>query len=363
MSVHHVVPAADRAAYLECRRSWDLSARERRNLEPALPASALDVERAVREALAVYYFPGMWDWQPAVVLPLVRKAFTDSVAAQRSAYLAAHGRTELAADEERAAAERAELGLAMLDAYAGWAPTVDEFAPIQVLAELDVQVPDPGRPGRDLAVGTRAVRYRDRADLLAMDDEHGYWLLEHRFVDGPFPDLDALVRDDRCLVWCWAWEHDNPGLRVQGTIYNELRWGAAEAEPAPPGPRGTVAQNRTPGAWLGGAAPEYDLRVRFGDGFRRVQVPREAADVAACGTRLAAQLAEMVDEATRVYPNPSAWRCGPCPFRAPCLAMDRGTNAEALLGASYRVRDHAERPGTLGTRTWSMGRGAAPPPS
>lgn len=366
MVLHHVVSAQDRAAFLECRRAWDLSARERRNLRPVRQASALDVERAVREALAVYYFPGMWDWQPAVVLPLVRKAFTDSVVAQRARYLAANGRGVLGPDESRAVAELAEQGLALVEDYLRWAPTVDEIAPIQVLAELDVQVPDPRTAGRELAVGTRAVRYRDRADVLAMDAENGYWLVEHRFVHSGWPELDALVRDDRCLTWCWAWEYDNPGLHVQGTIYNELRWGASESMPEPVGPRSTVGQNRTVGTWLGppaDAAPEYDLRVRFGERFRRVQVLRRASEVAACGVRLAEQVSEMIAQDTRVYANPTVERCTPCPFRAPCLAMDTEdvAVAEALLTRSYRPREHAPQGGTLGARTWSIGRGAAPP--
>lgn len=368
MGVHHVVGAEDRLAFLECRRRWDFSARERRNLEPARPAAVLDVETAVRAALAVYYFPGMWDWQPAVVLPLVRKAFTDSVAAQRAAYLAAHGGDGLPREVARAAAAATDRGLAIVEAYAGWAPTVDEVTPIQVLAEFDVQVPDPRVPGGELAVGSRAVRYQDRADVLAMDAENGYWLLEHRFVDGAFPELDALLRDDRCLSWCWAWEYANPGLHVQGTIYNEISLHAGSsggAAPSSDGPRGTVAQHRTAGRFVD-TVPEYDLRVRFGEGFRRVQVPRRAAEVAACGARLSAQLAEMTDPASIAYANPSAARCGPCAFRSPCLAMDagsdNGTATAELLAASYRPRDHGPRPGMLGNRTWSMGRGAAPPP-
>lgn len=363
MALHHVIAAQDRATYLDCRRAWDLSARERRNLEPALPASVLDVQRAVREALAVYYFPGMWDWQPPVVLPLVRQAFTNSVAAQRARYLCAHGRTELAPGEARAFAEQAQAGLATVEAYTGWAPTVDEFTPIQVLAELDVQIPDPRAPDRELAVGSRAVRYRDRADVLAMDAENGYWMLEHRFVDGAWPDLDALIRDDRAMSWCWAWEHDNPGLHVQGTIYNELHRGGSAIVAPPPGPRSTVAQNRTDGTWLP-VAPEYDLQVRFGEGFRRVQVPRRAAEIAAGGERLAEQIAEMIDERTRIYPNPATARCEPCAFRSPCMtldASDSGDEAEELLARSYRPRDHETRGGTLGGRTWSLGRGAAPP--
>jgi hypothetical protein len=49
-----VLTAADRAAFKTCRRAWDLAARERRNLEPIVAAGSLDVDRVMRDALAVY---------------------------------------------------------------------------------------------------------------------------------------------------------------------------------------------------------------------------------------------------------------------------------------------------------------------
>jgi hypothetical protein len=369
MSLHHVIPAEDRAAFLDCRRAWDFSARERGNRELARPAEALDLHRAIRDALAVYYFPGMWDWAPAIVLPLVRKAFAGSVGTQRAEYLAAHGHSELPPAVADAAAARAELGLATLEAYLGWAPEADELAPVQVVLEVDVQVPSRGEPDRELAVGQRPVRYRDRIDMLVMDADNGYWMVEHRFVHGPWPDVDALLRDDRCLSWCWAWQQDNPGREVVGTIYNEIRVGDPVVTPPPRGPRSTVAQHRSdpspdPDALApyGTLAAEYDLRIQLGDGFRRVHVPRSRAETTAFGERLADQLTEMIDPGTACYPNPATARCGQCAFRPPCLAVDRGGDAAALLAEHYRARTHDPKPGTLGARTWSTGRGAAPPP-
>jgi hypothetical protein len=55
---------ADRGAFKRCRRQWDLGARERQNWEPARPAAVPDLDLAVRDALAVYYFPGMWTASP-----------------------------------------------------------------------------------------------------------------------------------------------------------------------------------------------------------------------------------------------------------------------------------------------------------
>jgi len=85
---------ADRGAFKRCRRQWDLGARERQNWEPARPAAVPDLDLAVRDALAVYYFPGMWDWQRSVVLPLVLQGFARSMGCQPGA-----GAGELAAGE------------------------------------------------------------------------------------------------------------------------------------------------------------------------------------------------------------------------------------------------------------------------
>jgi hypothetical protein len=73
---------ADRGAFKRCRRQWDFGARERQNYESDRPAAAPDLDLAVREALAVYYFPGMWDWQRSVVLPLVLQGLARSLGRQ-----------------------------------------------------------------------------------------------------------------------------------------------------------------------------------------------------------------------------------------------------------------------------------------
>src|SRR5437868_13232402 len=77
------VTEAERASFLRCGRQWDVAARTRQNtrqnmrqgmwqnLEPANRPATPDLDRAIRDALAVYYFPRMWDWDNGVRLPLV----------------------------------------------------------------------------------------------------------------------------------------------------------------------------------------------------------------------------------------------------------------------------------------------------
>ena len=60
-----------------------------------------------------------------------------------------------------------------------------------------MHVPDPVLPDTHLATPEGdAVRYRDRIDLVLVDDDDRYWLGEHRVVD-EFAADDELLLDER----------------------------------------------------------------------------------------------------------------------------------------------------------------------
>lgn len=99
-----------------------------------------------------------------------------------------------------------------------------------------------------------------------------------------------------------------------------------------------------------------------GEGFRRTLVRRSPEELAAAWRRLAADAAVMIAPDVAVEPAPSGVNCPPCPFRAPCLAMFAGEDAEAIVGSAYRKRPAVTvEEGRLGGGAWGMGRGAAPP--
>jgi hypothetical protein len=363
---------ADRAAFKRCRRQWDFGARERRNLEPA-EAAAPGLERAVRDALAVYYFPGMWDWQRSVVLPLVLQGLARSL----SGPAASAG--DLAAGRD------------LLERYFEWAPAVDRFSPVQVETAFEVNLPDPAGGDRELVLADgRPIRYRGRVDLLAGDERDRYWVVAHRLVDR-FGAADDLRLDEELVAAGWAMERFYPGIRIAGTIHNEL---LLDPEPA----AGTAwsrlrrrlvhsdRQTRRSGrhqrgipqheASGGGRSLPYarrgaararppdpaPLRTEGGGAFRRTTVVRDRAELEAMGARLAAEALDMVDPGLRLYPNPAPEHCGGCPFVAPCLAVERGQDVGAVLEAGYRDRGPERvESGRLGAATWGTGRGAAPP--
>ncbi|MDQ6698230.1 MAG: hypothetical protein M3Z46_12310 [Actinomycetota bacterium] len=182
-----VVTAEDRATFKRCRRAWDLSARTRRGLE--LNESPVD-DRAVMDALAVHYFPGMWAWDRTIVRPLVVKA---------------------------AGADAA----ALVERYVDWAVAIDDFEPLRVESDFDAQVPDPREPGCDLATDRGdAVHYRGRIDALVIDPDGAKWLLVHRF--GPWSDANGLRLDESTVAAAWAWEHEHLDTTIRGVLYNEI---------------------------------------------------------------------------------------------------------------------------------------------
>jgi hypothetical protein len=147
-----VLTAADRAAFKTCRRAWDLAARERRNLEPIVAAGSLDVDRVMRDALAVYYFPGMWDWDRGVVIPLVGQALDKALARQRA---------RLGPQLPPALERQARAARQLLAAYVEWAPGIERLAPVLVEVEFAADLADPEQTGAALFTsGGEHVNYR-----------------------------------------------------------------------------------------------------------------------------------------------------------------------------------------------------------
>jgi len=357
-----------------CRRAWDLGSRSRQNYEPVQPTQAFDFDKAMHEALALYYFPGMWEWNREVVIPMVLEGFIRSMREQRDRCLK---RRAFSAEEEQAWNEHLEIGESILVHYSEWAPATDRFEPIRVAPDFEVNIPDPTLPGQDLvAPGSTPVvpiRYRGRFDALAMDGHDAYWIIEHRIGEA-FADLDLLLLDEQSVAACWAWQIFCPGMRIAGVIYNELRKAipvrlGATALPA----RSVLTQQgalkrRTPPAQLRGLyrkavqEPEKRIEQQGNEFFRRTQIARSQNELESAGRQIALEVFEIADPQLRLYPNPVWENCSRCDYRQPCKAMYEGTDAAAILATSYRKRSDDEfEPGRLGGSTWSMDRGAIPP--
>jgi hypothetical protein len=390
------ITPADRTSFQRCRRQWDFGARARRNLEPLEQPAPPDLDLAIREALDIYYFPGMWDWQRHITLPLVLQAFQRAVTRQR----------ERCGDEpdDEIWQQLLAAGNGLLGRYFAWAPTVDRFSPVLVEGEYDVTILEPARPTLGLVTaGGEPIRFRGRIDLLAVDSNDAYWIVRHRLVEGDWPATQTLIDDEATVAACWAWEQFYLGMAIAGTIYNEVRTDLSTEVPASipaqshPGPRpGSERRGPALRRWLpksrhdhpqpvvrqhepsggGRSIPQHRrmyavarepnrferIEQHVEQEFRRTWVRRSPAEVTEAGGRLAAEAAEMAGPGVSTDPSPSPAICPACAYLAPCQAMSAGRSEEPLLRSGYRERPEEKLvEGRLGGGAWSTGRGAAPP--
>jgi hypothetical protein len=383
----YLITPADLAAFQRCRRQWDFGASGRQNLEPVEPAPGPDLGRAVREALDIYYFPGMWDWQRQITLPLVLQGFERALTTQREH--AAAGASEAAWPQ------LLDTGRRLLGRYFDWAPGVDWFSPVLVEPEYDVALLDPVRPEFALLTpGGETIRYRGQLGLLAVDASDAYWIVSHRLVEGDWSPAGELAADEETVAACWAWEQFYLGMAITGTIYNEVRPSALE-QPGARSQRSGARSRWRRSRWLPSGRRDQPRQVRqhepSGGGrsipqhrrmyavakepanverieqqttpqFRRTWVRRSPAEVAEAGRRLAEAAIQMTAAGAGVAPSPSPAICPGCAYLAPCQVMMDGRDPAPLLRAGYRERAPGKlAEGRLGGGAWSLGRGAAPP--
>ena len=340
-----------RARFKRCRRQWDFASR--RGLEP-VDAAGPALPAAVKDALAVYYYPGTWDWQHDLKQSLVRKAVEQSLT-------------------EAGAGALIEAATTLLDCYDAWASTIDDFAPVKIDHDVAGLIADPADPERGLLTPNESgVIYTCRVDLLAVDAADEYWVVRHQIVDD-WQDPDALVRDEEAIAACWVWEQDYVGMEIVGTIHNEVRIGGPLDLPAPAtANRRPVAQHEGSGGGrsipqhqrVSARASRVDVASRVDQHtagpIRRTRIRRTRQEIAAVGRQLAVEALDMVS-GPAIYPNPAV-HCSVCEFAAPCLALFKGDDPEPILEAWFRQRPASAQPKPrLGQATWGFGRGAAPP--
>ncbi|ORW08575.1 hypothetical protein [Mycobacterium kyorinense] len=345
----------DRARFKRCRRQWDFASPHRRGLEPAAVVDGA-LPAALADALAVYYYPGTWDWPPELKQSLVHKAAARAL-------------------DDACATDRLPTATALLDTYDAWARTVDDFAPVKIDHDVAGLVPDPRDPDRGLTTPDgSAVMYTCRIDLVAVDAADEYWVTRHQVVD-EWQELDALMRDEAAIAGCWAWEREYLGMEIAGTIHNEVRitgsldlpsadrtangWSTRVRQSEPSGGGRAIPQHRRMLARTARTGVNRVEQCTAGL-LRRTHIRRRRAEIDQVGVLIGAEAIDMTSDPA-IYPT-FAPHCQTCEFSGPCLAQTEGTDPEPLLAQRFRrhTADDRRKP-RLGQSTWGFGRGAAPP--
>jgi hypothetical protein len=354
--VDYEIGPEDRRRYKRCRRQWDFASSRRQNLEPVQSDESDWLTAAFRDALAVYYYPGTWDWQHELKQSLVHKALRRSL-------------------EDVGRPAELTYAAALVDSYDACAVALDDFAPVKIQHDVTALLRDPVDAEKGLLAPDGAgITYSCRVDLLAVDAADEYWVVRHQIVEDWHP-VEALLLDDEAVAACWAWEQDYLGMEIAGTIHNEIR--LAEPmdprvdEPSPVNKGRPVAQHEPSG---GGRSIPQHVRAAVRDArptgdrveqhakriLRRTRIRRSREEVLSVGGFIAAEALEMA-EGPRIYPSTGP-HCLACEFRPPCLRLFDGRDPQPVLAQHFRRRAaRDERKPRLGQATWGFGRGAAPP--
>jgi hypothetical protein len=356
----YLITDADRQSFKRCRRQWDFGARVRRNLEAVPPLRRLDFDRAMHEAFAVYYFPGMWDWDKNIVLPLVLQAFHRSARNQQEGIA---DKDPISPEEQDRWNEGILVGERLLSRYFEWAPAVDLFAPVRVETDFEVNVPIARHPTFDLMTADGdPVRYGGRVDALVIDENNAFWILQHRLVER-LREPDELILEERASAQAWAMEIFYL-MPIAGTIYNELRldapaWNGADGKRIRMGePAVTQHRSYPPRDPNVRHVPEQRVVCHGDDFFRRTWIARGEHELHILKRQFAAEAAEMIRPDLSIFPTASPENCSGCQFRTPCIATNEGARPDLLSVDLYRERPDERRTGRLGASTWGIGRGA-----
>jgi hypothetical protein len=375
--------------FRHCRRAWDFSARTRQNYVPSMPTHVFDFDKAIHEALGVYYFPAMDDWDRAIVRPLAVQGFHRSMRHDRQTY---ETFTRLTAEQEREWREHLELGETVLGHYFAWAAAVDEFDSLFSAEDVWAPIPDPHNPGNDLRTPDgQAIRYFGRLDQLISDPNDEHWVVDHRIAWNDWQNTDELLLDVVSLSYVWALELSYPQLRVAGTIYNELRIDAQEGGGQTNNQHAFDLEERDKRNMARGArrvnlrrsaatpseselikSPQGDhvssdqraadptevVKQEGNERFRRTRIRRSRASIENIGVQIAMQALEMRGPNISIYPNPSEKNCPSCAYRRPCIAINDGVDPAPILATHYRKRREEEF--EQARRRWPSVRGGMP---
>lgn len=285
------------------------------------------------------------------------------------------GLYDILMDADREEFERhLDLGIGMLTFYKEYAAEHDRFDVL--VAEHTFSVPILTPSGdvmrmRDPRDGEeKDVHLRGTQDGIIQDwDSEKYGILEHKSAISINEDyFTKLDKDEQCTTYLFGAEreaeiYDLPYKKCEFVLYNALR----KAYPQPPTitKGGKISIDRAnesttypmlmkmiEAMGLADTSPdgapywERDLKLASYVNYVkemgneqfivRTPVTRNIYERASIGYRIYMETCDMLDPHVRIYPNPTGeWKCLRCPFRAPCIAADDGSDFQMMLEEDF----------------------------
>ena len=395
----HEIHTSERRSFRACRRRWDWLFNKA--LYPYVTAKPLEFGVAYHEAMEAYYDPHWWSARRDVMIEYAIKVFVNKCEEQRKAFLAQSAVPYLDENVKEDYDERVALGKGMLRYYFTEIASVQDanLTPVKVEIGFMVPISNPetgeeviwckcvncfekylgaalfadmdGAPVRTADQANRynediynnwkglPVVYSGRCDMLAVDNEGYYWVVDWKTTTTVHIDNDEFLDlDDQVISYVWALR--KLGVPVQGFIYHEQK----KAFPEPPKQNKTrrlgclfsVAKNQNTDydtylktiveqdndAYQAG---HYDTFLDFlkEEGivyFKRWQLHKSEYECEQAEINIGYEALDMIDPNLRIYPSPGRFGCSFCAFRQPCLSKNDGGDYLYSLDTMFEKREH-----------------------
>lgn len=337
------IHTSDRILYKRCRRKWDWGSQMREGLVPTQGV----ISRPLWFGSGFHY--AMEDF-------FGYRKHGDLLGAFR-AYINSFKESELPDLWE----DDLELADGMFKHYHRWQKGREEFRTVWLdkrpLVELEVHVPLPAD-----VVGREDVVYSGTIDRVVSDEFGQLWLLDYK-TTANF-DTSKLEMDPQVSAYCFA-AREVFNLDVSGMVYLQFRKKFPEQPTLLKSGKFSLnkAQNTSYDLYkealfnlYGGSdrwraeVPEYveflnsllDGESEQGDKYIRCdKVFRSPEHINSVYEQILVEAREMCDPAIPIYPNPTKDCSWDCPFRAPCIAKDDGSDYQYILDEMY-VRENVE---------------------
>lgn len=335
---------SDVRTFRQCRRKWVWSSPTRANLEPIVPYVPFFTGRAVHAALEFYYRDH---------IPM--QETVDKYLASEDVNMEQIG--ALWPQEKVAFDTQVQLIRDILAHYAHWQLQDNKIYSDRNLEFVALETPF-DIPMPTLALNpSRTIRLEGRFDGLVKHIPTGeYWIWETKTTRSVTELTRSLANDEQCGTYMYA-ASQMLGVPIVGVLYNIIRKKAPTRPSVISG--GGLSKNKnvdtTDFAYKDEILALYPdwteetMQMMYGDileklhenessFFLRWPVHRSKFEIDQLMQGIYQTAKEMIKPQTAVYPAPSWMNCNFCQFRAPCLAMNSGSDYELLLREEYQNR-------------------------
>lgn len=339
----------DAGTFRSCRLRWHFSSMTRLNLEAMAPPRALWMGIGIHEALAAYY--GTGEDAPDAY----ENWCHNSIGKITKEYPGL--------DEERLTAfdDDLELGVGMLQHYVHWVTSGGHDNWEVIAVEDKIEIPDFIKLDTPIEVSNgqsteqlHTLPLKGRGDMLVRSlEDRRYWVVEHKTALQI--DTGRLILEEQPTVYqhTMGKKYD---VEIAGVLFNFLR----KKIPSIPkllvsGEGLSKAKNiDTTSEVYRGCIREHgfneedytdilDILDEKGNTFfLREAVVRSQAETTNVMDRLKMVGNDMFNDPV-IYPAPEPMKCRMCPFQAPCIALNDGSDWKHILQQQYIIR-HPQEP-------------------